>query len=127
MPSDAVKFTYGSSSEVVFTADEVNDIVWDQAQNYQVHGKQATAPDVKYIGSAVNGLQIVFDLMNYDTEDKIDTIMAAGVELTCYYALLHDAAANIKVIPLIDGTEEVWLYGHEATSITKTLTFLQSA
>jgi len=126
MHSSAVKFTYGESSEVIFYADEVNDIVWDRAQEYQIHHKQATAPDVKYVGSVVDGLQIVFDIVNSDTEDKIDTIMAAGVELTCYYAMLNDAAANVKVIPLIDGTEEMWVYGHEASSRTKTLTFLQS-
>jgi hypothetical protein len=125
MPSNAVKFIYGATT-VNFNANEVLDIIWDNAQQYQVHDKQSASPNVKYIGNNVSTLNIIFDLQESDTEDRIDQILAAGVELTCYYALLSDAAATIKVIPLFDGIEEIWLFGHEAANISKSITFLQS-
>jgi hypothetical protein len=127
MPSNAVKIVYGATT-VYFDAEEILDVTWPKATEYQVHTKQAEKPGVKYIGSEAGQLTISFDLRRQETAGKIDQILESGEELTIYPAINYDDTAHIHAVPLIDGIEEVDTYGwQDADESRKTITFLQSS
>ncbi len=127
MPGSAVKIVYGAAT-VYFDAEEILEVVWPKASEYQVHTHQAGKPGVKYIGAEAGQLTISFDLMRQGTADKVDQILESGEELTIYPAINYDDTAHIHCIPLADGIEEVDTYGwQDAEESCKTITFLQSS
>lgn len=125
MPTNAIKFVYGANT-VYFDTEEVLDTPWGQQQEHQVHQRQASKPKINYIGSTVSNLSITFDLRREETLTKLDQIVDALEELTLYPSLQYDDTANIKVIPLIDGIEDVDTYGYQDATMTRTIQFLQS-
>lgn len=125
MPTNAIKFVYGATT-VYFDTEEVLDGPWGQQQEYQVHERQATKPSINYIGATISSVSITFDLRRQETADKLDQIVDALEELTLYQSLQYDDTANIKVIPMIDGMEEVDTYGYQDATVTRTIQFMQS-
>ena len=125
MPNNAIKITYGANT-VYFDTEEINDTAFTSAGEHQVHVKQDGAPNIKYMGNDVQGLQIVFNLMRYGTQTKLDQILDAAEELTVYYAYQYDTALHLHCVPVIDGMEEVETFGY-IDELTKTVQFLKSA
>jgi len=120
----ALKIIY-SGTTVYFWPEEVNEVTLQYEQDAQVHIRQDANPEVFYIDSSFHELSITFDITNYDTESRLNTLLDSFVELQIYKAYKFDTSLNKKFVPNIDGIEEIEQFGYYVRH-TKTITFLES-
>lgn len=118
----AIRFTI-TAGNIDFDQNEIEDIIFQPARDFQVQEHQEGAPYIYMEGDVYQTVIVVFNDSYADTREKTAQIINEEKEIIFFYQYAFAPAVSVNVIWNPSETEKKYFYGNRAARTIETLTF----
>jgi hypothetical protein len=122
----AVRFTWGSTT-VNFSDEEIRAVRYGLGKEMAVMNNQTGPPNIYALSGVMGELMVEIAETARDTKSRINQVIGAEQELTCYYQYAYAPATTIDVLLIPDNIRKIYNFGEDAYGVVHRLTFIETA